>query len=324
MKDKILWIDVARVLCALMIVVLHAASISYSFYATGDDECYKSFLEPTWVFCRAAVPIFVMISGFLLLNPERDYDYKTVLTKYVWRMLAVLLTIGTFYAWLEIVFEEKQLSWNQFPISLYKVCRGDLWDHMWYLYMLIGLYLILPIINSFVQKADNKQIDVCLIIIGFFSIVQPDMSVLGLDKTGIMFPISSAYVFYFLFGYRIKASKTTFWHIPLLGCLFLLLIIVLLEMIWPNRLYDSQLLGYHSILIAVLSGFMFLLLRTLLGRTDYVMPVGGVNLLARLSFGIYIFHPLYYNVFFKLFHISPLKFGLPSLSFPPFRSGLNI
>jgi surface polysaccharide O-acyltransferase-like enzyme len=52
---------------------------------------------------RWAVPIFIMISGYLLLDPKKDITIKKII-KYINRMILILLTFGFFYCILENLF----------------------------------------------------------------------------------------------------------------------------------------------------------------------------------------------------------------------------
>ena len=123
MKKKTSYIEFLRVLATFIVVIDHVAVVALS-------SLRHSF--------HAAVPIFVMITGYLLLNPEREIPLEKIIKKYVFKILVVLFSFGTFYSWLELIFDSHKISILQLPKAIYNVIIGKTWDHMWYLYMLIG------------------------------------------------------------------------------------------------------------------------------------------------------------------------------------------
>lgn len=107
--------------------------------------------------------------------------------------------------------------------SIIHFATGHSWAHMWYLYMLIGLYLITPVIKPFVVKASNKD---WLAALGLFVcpvIIIPDFECRGVGLTGYMI-FSTPYLFIYLLGYWLC------WKIPqkIYGNKMLLIVIIIL------------------------------------------------------------------------------------------------
>ena len=103
--------------------------------------------------------ISVELIGALLLSPERDTSYKAIFKKYLRRIFWALLIFA-----LPMTLSESFLE-NRGESILYTLydgvtdwLRGHSWAHLWYLYMLIGIYLITPIIKPFAVAANDREI----------------------------------------------------------------------------------------------------------------------------------------------------------------------
>lgn len=65
-----------------------------------------------------------MISGFLLLNPNKPIDYKKSIGKYAKRMIIVLLVIGTAFAYMELFLKNRSFAIYDIGEALYNVLIG--------------------------------------------------------------------------------------------------------------------------------------------------------------------------------------------------------
>ena len=122
---------------------------------------------------KFAVPSFIMISGCLLLNPKRNININKI-KKYILKMISILLVFGFAYCLLENIFDFG--FDNIFKLiyeSIINLFQEKSWDHMWYIYMLIGLYMITPLLRKFVDTADSDVAKFVLVMMFIFSIVIP-------------------------------------------------------------------------------------------------------------------------------------------------------
>ncbi|NYT65978.1 acyltransferase family protein [Alcaligenaceae bacterium] len=147
-------IDVARVGACLMVVLLHAASIeTYSLDAV-------SWASPFYdAFSRSSVPIFLMISGALLLGKQEEL--AVYMRKRSLRILPVLLFWSVFY-----------MAWNSWhgqsygqPLQwLLHVVRGPVVAHLWYLYAIVGIYLFVPYLRHIWRASSGSEQKMFLLI----------------------------------------------------------------------------------------------------------------------------------------------------------------
>lgn len=121
-----------------------------------------------------------MISGALFLRKEREITTKGMLKKYVPRILVILLFWGFFYNFVSNVIIGHGVSLSIFLKSLRMVFAADtsFCYQFWYLYMLVGLYLCLPLIKPWTDKymtgeTPGKE---CYLTFGIFALLSVGIS----------------------------------------------------------------------------------------------------------------------------------------------------
>lgn len=311
MKERVQYLDILRIVATLGVLCNHIPLAAVHIYDKSATDVDRFLVNGNVHVMHFAVPVFVMITGALLLQPEKEIDYKKILTKYVWRMVVILALVGTTFAWMEIYFKDKHFAMEQMPYAMLNTLEGNTWKHMWYLYMLIGLYLILPMLKATVNILDQLQLD-CLIFLGLlFTCVMPGLEKFTGISVGINFPIVSQYVFCLLLGYRMSKTKFCRWRI--LMALVLLLIVAYMAMGYLEYVmgYKSLTLfsAYNSPLMILYSACVFLLFKSLPWKGESLLTHGG-NSFARDSFGIYVFHMLWVNIIYKVIKFNPIESGL--------------
>jgi surface polysaccharide O-acyltransferase-like enzyme len=151
------WINNLRIIALFAVIVLHTTSPVMEQFNKGPlqvwlvGDFYNSLV-------RFAVPVFVMISGALLLG--RDYELGDFLKKRLSRVVLPFLFWSLVY--IAYMFYNEDIDYSgDFWITLHQVSHflkvGSSY-HLWYVYMLIGLYLIMPILSKFVRNASEKEI----------------------------------------------------------------------------------------------------------------------------------------------------------------------
>lgn len=308
-RDK--HIDNLRVLATLAVVLLHVTVVCYNFYCS-QEPIIGTIFNCINVVCRFSVPLFVMITGFLLLQPSKVINYKDCVCKYAWRILVILLVVGTLYAWLELAFSYKTYSLSLLSDAFMNVFMGNLWDHMWYLYMLIGLYLILPMVKSAVSSLSTNELDILLIILFIFTLLIPSLQSYGLPNVGFDIPIKYPFLFYLLLGYRCSITRPELPHLPIL--IFIMCVIIISFLIVQNQSiahWSVNHVNYTSPLIALLACSLFLIKSNHKRQILLVQRIGRV--ISKFSFGIYIFHPFWMNVLCKALHLNPMCYGVLSV-----------
>ena len=107
--------------------------------------------------CHWPVPIFMMITGYLLLQ-KKELEYKTI-WKYFKRIAIVLLLFGFVFSLMEVYFVSHAISLQGVMTAFVNVIEGHTWDHMWYLYILLGVYLFLPVVHKIAPPHPQGHFD---------------------------------------------------------------------------------------------------------------------------------------------------------------------
>ena len=139
--------DKLRVLATCTVVFLHTLpgavnNTAPAVFPNGE----KSYLIIMDLICWC-VPMFLMISGYIFLRPCWVPDMRIMATRYCPRILLALSIFGIPYACIERIAAEKSFSLKTVGIGFLDVLRGRGWAHMWYLYVILILYLITPLLH---------------------------------------------------------------------------------------------------------------------------------------------------------------------------------
>lgn len=174
--QHIVWLDVVRFVAMFTVVCCHCTD-PFNFYpgtAPNIDEI-KLWGAIYGTLLRPCVPLFVMITGALLLpvRGEVSVFYKKRIPRVLWPFL-IWSVIYNLFPWITGLLGIKpEIILDFFPYSGEEVMRQSLSIsldyiaqipfnfsivdvHMWYIYLLIGLYLYLPVFSAWVEKASDK------------------------------------------------------------------------------------------------------------------------------------------------------------------------
>ena len=224
------WLDVARTLAIFCVTINHALMFSFAPESeTYAEFCrmpvYASFLKAAlYILSRLGVPLFLMISGALLLG--RSYENRDVAKRFFkhnwWGLLR------TTWIWLTIMFWALQASdgsvlrtegvlaaiWRYLQTMLF--INPTTFPNMWYMPMILCIYLLIPVIGIAIKRIDNRLF-VGIIALGIFSsMILPTLNAFLTGISGGEFAVSSElkiqylfsyYLFYVLIGYWIKEGK---------------------------------------------------------------------------------------------------------------------
>lgn len=159
-------ISIMRIIATLAVVFLHTCNtIANNIESYNISEREYFVLTTGNVLMNWAVPIFFMITGSLLLRKNNDLTYKKVIFKYLKRIVLALFIFGVPFSIMEIYMDTRTLDISMILSAIVNVITGNSWSHLWYLYTLIGVYMILPMLKAFVDRCDHQQIEILLIII---------------------------------------------------------------------------------------------------------------------------------------------------------------
>lgn len=144
------WVDWMRITACFLVMMVHSTE---PFYLGGDGTLLLTRTDTFWAsffdsFARACVPLFVVASSYLQF-PLR-YSTGEFLRRRTARLLIPFVIWTVFYAliWGEPIQNFKDLLLN------FNYAAG----HLWFVYMLIGLYLLMPLLSPWAEKVGKREL----------------------------------------------------------------------------------------------------------------------------------------------------------------------
>ncbi|KAK8894730.1 hypothetical protein M9Y10_023167 [Tritrichomonas musculus] len=155
-RPRYFGIDILRVFSCYMVMQIHAGE----YYYIGENVTVRKGTGPFWVgiynsIFRSCVPLFVMISGYLLLPVKTDIP--TFLRTRFTRVLFPFFFWCALYSFYYLILKRINVKECFINIGLIFVNYGTDVGHLWYIYMLIGIYLFAPIISPWIKQATVPQ-----------------------------------------------------------------------------------------------------------------------------------------------------------------------
>jgi surface polysaccharide O-acyltransferase-like enzyme len=204
-ENKTLWFDNLRVIATIGVIFIHVSS-DYA-PSSGSITAYNFWVGNIFDSAsRFSVPLFVMLSGALLLS--KDYGIKVFLKKRLFRLVLPFLFWSLIYI-SNSLFRRVQDGETLYFFNTIKDILIQLRDgssiHFWYIYMIIGVYLFIPIIGKWVRIAGEKEMKYFLAIWIFTLIF--NQPVIEDFKPDIDLSYFSGFLGYLIVGYYISVKS---------------------------------------------------------------------------------------------------------------------
>ena len=292
--------DLLRCTSCISIVLLHIAAlytedISVISIHSNLDFSFCDFIQ---IITRTAVPCFVMLSGAFMLDKKR-----LIISEFYKKSFFKLGVPTIVFSLLYIII--RLLTGDAAQSVLFDTISGKPFGHLWYMFMLVGLYAAFPLIYYFCRNISDKA----CVIFGIIAIVLSSVVHFTCD---LIWPIKFIeYLGYFVIGYCLRKWGKKIpgkWQLYLfISVLFLISTFLLNEYSFYTGSYDSDFFrhpDFPTIIIASLSCFVaFSKMRVTSGSKIYVPVV-------KYSMIIYMVHPMIYIAINKV--VLKIFKGLPS------------
>lgn len=317
---RLAYADLLRVVATLAVVTLHISAGWMSNVAV-DSQAWAVFNAYDGLM-RWCVPVFVMLSGMFLLEPKKNLSPGTLLFRYIPRIAVALVVWSAVYAFFAALWGGTGLSLSSCLVGLQNALWGKLHYHLWFLPMIIGLYLITPVLRAFVRGANRSDFHWFFLLVFLFTMLLPTLLALRpsqsistwLNRLDIR--IVLGYVGYYVAGYYLKTytlgriAEIVIYLLGLLGGAA-----TVWGTSWLSRRAGEPvytLYSYFSPTVAATAVAVFVLFRYVLGISEERSRRQRVAGLSSITFGIYLCHDLFIML---LRHL-----GISTLSFSPFLS----
>ena len=296
--------DILRIISMFMVIVVHVSNVySRSFGIIGNKSFFISLVFNT--ISRISVPIFLMISGALLFN--RSFNKK----KYFQRIIKFILLI--------IVWDIFYLIWEYYYLNitytkLYMLIFTPYRAHLWFLYTILILYIIQPVLKLIFDKISNNFKFILLIMWFLFS----TLSIINYNIANY-FTIFSYMGFFiignYLYTYIKDRDLTKYNWFLIISIVCLITTSVLLNYFSSvKRNYFYNIFFAYRTPFIILSSFAFFILVVYKKKKDIKNKF--ILMLSDVSLGVYLIHGVFLDITVKVFSYQLINslIGIPTFS----------
>ncbi|MEA5464331.1 acyltransferase [Leptothoe sp. PORK10 BA2] len=313
MDKSTFWLDNSRVVSILAVILLHVTVIVMVSNDIGSTYWWFGNIYNSSV--RWCVPVFVMISGALLLSPDKQENATTFYKKRVARLCIPISTWSLFF--LVWRFIKGTLKGDPpTPIELLgKLLLGNPYEHLWFLFMILGLYLFTPFFRKIIATTTDNELN--LAIIATFALASINHIYRSATGNDSEFFINwfLLYIPFFLLGHRIRSSVFQPRRYILWITFFISIVLTALGCFTTavnNNLHLGLYFdGYLSLTVIPMSVSMMYLLKG--WNTPIFNRASLTKKLSILTLGIYLIHLVFLEVFIRLGYATKIH---PFISVP--------
>lgn len=290
--------DVIRVCACLAVVLLHLAATA----VMQPDQLgtagwhLANLLDSATRWC---VPVFVMLSGALLLDAQKHSSPREFWARRMNRLLPALLFWSALYlAW-------RALFWNH-PLTLSRIAQdliaGRPYIHLYFLFLIAGLYLVTPFLAAAAQNLTSHHLGQAILVMAALALGANLADFLATSAFTLFVPYI-AYYFAGLYCVRVLTNSPGPYGL-LLVCSILMTTLLTALSVSANGLDDRWSFYFYedfspTIMVMAITLFMVLL------RTSFSPAIQSVaQRLAPWTLGVYVAHPIVVELLRNLYHTT--------------------
>lgn len=298
-------LDWLRIVAAFVVVCLHISAdvVSDAKAASGLDWWTGNLVDS---FSRWSVPLFVMISGALLLPATAGSSLSAFYRRRAARLLPALLFWSLFYTGLRYWEEPFPLSgfedvWNEVAAPL---LQGSAYYHLWFLYMIAGLYLAAPLLGMLTRRLSRASLEALIVALLLLSAIYAFTNAWLSQEMLSEFFVFPCFIGYFLAGDCLRRRPIKRPGAAVLLTLFTLggsaiaLATAWMAVKFGAIAYEIT-YSYLNPLVAIMTLAIFQLGCAPPGKKLAAPLEAAARQWAPLTLGIYLIHPLWLTVFEK-------------------------
>lgn len=297
-----LYLDALRIIAIIAVVFNHTKTHGYAFFLNATESAFFPLYIFCSSFCKIAVPIFLMISGALLLKKEEPI--LVILKKRFLKFFIVLFLVSLIIHMYYLQWKFQEFSFALFIQELYSTGTTT---SLWYLYAFLSYLLMLPFLRKLAKNMHGKDYLYLTGLMFFAALFQClefavwDYSI-HLHPNFELFSVSKI-VFYPLIGdylaNKLDDNKVTGKHVFLLCAIGFLFTVVncWLTCKWCEHLgewnintfetFISQFIFVPAMAVFVLARYLFSKIKLSSVIQKSIVHIGSC------TFGIYLFERIY-------------------------------
>ncbi|ORX76139.1 hypothetical protein BCR32DRAFT_329506 [Anaeromyces robustus] len=315
-SKRVYWADCARIFSMVAIILLHSSSFDCELRLKLKNDSSWIIICCFNCLTRFGVPMFVLLSGTFILDPSRNFSFKKLFKHNILRLATAFAFWSTVNAVLDIYLQKESppLLSDEYMIQFFKkFFVGE--EYLWFIFMIIGCYLIAPILRLFSDNVLLARYFLGLCV--FFGSFIPTLNnffaayryteaknELTVWTSRWHYHFTLEFVGYFVGGYHIMKYVNIRSYLILLTCLT-----IHVESPADFKGYSHHFRGTDTLTIAIYSVILFIFFQHEIGRISFSENIKKlITKISALTFGMYLSHMVIKNILVNFLHISQYEF----------------
>ena len=314
-SNRIVYMDVLRVIACFSVIMIHSSGP----YVIKDIGSFNFWVGNIFDgLARIGVPLFIMISGALML--DKNYQFSTQkIIKHIIRMIVFFAFWSVLYCF---IFNIVGSIIKHESIDIIKIIGSLIKGHyhLWFVYLIIGLYLIVPLLRLWVNDANKKYVEYFIILSIIFTYIIPQIISIGSNYSNLFEHINviiennlslkyvGGFTTYFILGWYINNYELKNKRIIYILGLFGVLITIMGTYILSNTTGKAlQMYEYLYINVLFQTVAVFVIIKD---KFKNMHTNNLINSISKYSLGIYAIHALIVTIMYKILEKINIDFAL--------------
>lgn len=303
---RILYVDILKAFACLAVVIIHTSSAGVY---TSDYYVLTSYISLLdW-----CVPVFMISTGVLYLGIDgKEISYKYMLSKAL-HVVLIILFWGMIYDVITLIMMNHAFNLSILLKALKMVLTADTsyCYQFWYLYVLVGMYLMIPLLDKYVKNSKEGDIRILIYIYIAFSFVLPTVLAFineEIDSTHVWksaFINFAGFCAYMLIGFYLHQNKLKRKTLIALAGIFIAQFALTVFLIIKKNDFFSVFVSSNTTYgctISILAVLLAKRIETSIASKKILKKI--IQFISKYSLGIYIYHVVFIQLCRKIFGID--------------------
>ena len=298
------FLDLLRIVACFLVIVNHTNS---SIFLGSSPDHIRWYISLAYFFlCKIAVPVFFMISGYLMLS-KMD-TWKKTLNRF-FRILVVLVCGSVLYSLYYNLYVNHNYSATAVLKKALSFYKDSPTNAFWYLYAYLAIILMMPFLQKMVQSMTRKDYHIFFLLYGVFFGIFPILkhySEMVTINSNFNLTICSGYVCVLLIGsyfsrFEIKKTRFGFFMALITLCAMIGLNVFLTLLEYKKSATGYLFLDNRTFLPIIVESVCVFYMASFLKTSEKISRV--VTFVGSCTFGIYLVSDMTIS-FLSPFHLK--------------------
>lgn len=282
------------------IVLLHCYNNARIYHA---DVISAGQETAAYAVCSAlmwAVPSFLMITGALLLDRDRVIPSSKLFGKYIARMLTALVVFTAIFTFIKHDPASGTGIGQEFMEG---ILHNHCMSYLWYLYMMLALYLLMPLFKMLVNRMSDRQLGIAVGCVLVICSLMPLAGYFGVEAA-MYIPTWIVYGAYLFLGFLLYRHRMDWRIAAVLFAVCTAVLPYITVKLAPTDIDPLGLTAYNSPIVVLQSACFFSMMLAIKRGAD-----GIISRVDCCTFGIYLIHMIFVRLSMKELGFNPFDYG---------------